>query len=144
MRKTATATAFTPGEREYVRRELDMFFSTCPTVAEGCQLKTWRGGPPAGAALDRGLMRLDAASRPPRRFFTDAGLVELRAMMADRRLTDPVECNACHPSPRGIASILAICLAQFSQDRCGVRTFRLGVATAQDGSFATTAAAGRP
>jgi hypothetical protein len=32
--------------------------------------------------LDRGLMRLDANLRPPRLFFTDAGLVELRAMIA--------------------------------------------------------------
>src|SRR6202051_148404 len=101
MRKIATAaTMFTRGERDYVRRELDMFFSTYPTVAEGFQLKTWRGGqqagqpkppPPAHSLLDRGLMRLDAGSPPPRLFFTDAGLVELRAMMADRRLADAVK-----------------------------------------------------
>jgi hypothetical protein len=100
MRKTATAaTTFTPGERDYIRRELDMFFSTYPTVAEGFHLKTWRGGPQAGQPklppahrlLDRGLMRLDTGSGPPRLFFTDAGLVELRAMMADRRLADPVK-----------------------------------------------------
>ncbi|MDB5404671.1 MAG: hypothetical protein JWQ55_6689 [Rhodopila sp.] len=36
---------FTPGERDYIRREFDMFFSTYPTVAEGFQLKIWRGGP---------------------------------------------------------------------------------------------------
>ena len=55
--------------------ELDMFFSTYPTVAEGFQLKTWRGGPHAGqpklppaaqSLLDRGLMRLDIGSSPPR------------------------------------------------------------------------------
>jgi hypothetical protein len=41
MSKMVTAaTRLTPGEREYVRRELDMFFSTYPTVAEGFQLKT--------------------------------------------------------------------------------------------------------
>ena len=101
MSKTPPApTTFTPGERAYIRRELDMFFSTYPTVAEGFQLKTWRGGPHAGqpklppaahSLLDRGLMRLDAGSRPPRLFFTDAGLVELRAMMADRRLADAVK-----------------------------------------------------
>jgi hypothetical protein len=101
MSKVATAaTIFTPGERDYVRRELDMFFSTYPTVAEGFQLKTWRGGPQAGqpklppparSRLERGLMRLDTGSRPPRLFFTDAGLVELRAMMADRRLADPMK-----------------------------------------------------
>jgi len=95
-----TAATFTPGEREYIRRELDVFFSTYPTVAEGFQPKNWRGGPQVGqpklppsaqSLLDRGLMRLDAGSRPPRLFFTDAGLIELRAMMADRRLADPVK-----------------------------------------------------
>jgi hypothetical protein len=101
MSKPPTAaTTFTPGERDYIRRELDMFFSTYPTVAEGFQLKTWRGGPQAGqpklspaanSLLDRGLMRLDAGSRLPRLFFTDEGLLELRAMMADRRLADAVK-----------------------------------------------------
>jgi hypothetical protein len=101
MSKSLTATTtFTPGERDYIRRELDMFFSTYPTVAEGFQLKTWRGGPhagqpklppPAHSLLDRELMRLDTGSRPPRLFFTDAGLGELRAMMADRRLADAVK-----------------------------------------------------
>jgi hypothetical protein len=89
---------FTPGERDYIRRELDMFFSTYPTVAEGFMLKTWRGGPDAGkpklspiakGLVDRGLMRLDTASRPPRLFFTTAGLAELRVMMTDRRFADP-------------------------------------------------------
>jgi hypothetical protein len=89
---------FTPGERDYIRRELDMFFSTYPTVAEGSQLKIWRGGPQAGqpklppgakSLLDRGPMRLDATSRLPRLFFTDRGLDALRAMMADRRLANP-------------------------------------------------------
>ena len=40
----APAAGFTPGERDYIRGELDMFFSTLPTVAEGFQLKVWRGG----------------------------------------------------------------------------------------------------
>jgi hypothetical protein len=92
--------SFTPGEREFIRRELDMFFSTLPTVAEGFQLKTWRGGPDAGkpklspivkGLLERGLMRLDISQRLPRLFFTEAGLVELRAMMANRRFADPVK-----------------------------------------------------
>jgi hypothetical protein len=47
--------------------------------------------PSARSLLDRGLMRLDAGSRTPRLFFTDAGLIELRAMMADRRLADPMK-----------------------------------------------------
>jgi hypothetical protein len=53
-------TGFTPPERDYIRRSLDMFFSTLPTVAEGVQLKTWRGGPDAGkpklAPVTRGLL----------------------------------------------------------------------------------------
>jgi hypothetical protein len=39
---------FTTSERDYIRRELDRFFTTLPSVAEGFQLKTWRGGPEAG------------------------------------------------------------------------------------------------
>jgi hypothetical protein len=93
----APATTFTPAERDYIRRELDMFFSTFPTVAEGFQLRVWRGGPLAGqpklppaaeSLLERGLMRLDATSRMPHLFFTDLGLAELRVMMANRRLAN--------------------------------------------------------
>jgi hypothetical protein len=96
----APATGFTTAEREYIRRELDVFFSTYPSVAEGFHLKTWRGGPQAGqpkipptakGLLERGLLRLDASGRLPRLLFTDAGLAELRAMMLDRRLADPVK-----------------------------------------------------
>jgi hypothetical protein len=39
---------FTATERDYIRREPDVFFSTLPSVAEGFQLKTWRSGPEAG------------------------------------------------------------------------------------------------
>jgi hypothetical protein len=93
-----TATTFTPPERDYIRRELDMFFSTLPTVAEGFPLKTWRGGlkagqpklpPSAKSLMDRGLMRLDAISRIPRLFFTEEGLNALRLMMSDRRFANP-------------------------------------------------------
>ena len=89
---------FTTGERDYIRRELDVVFSTLPSVAEGFQLKTWRGGPDAGkpklspiakGLIARGLMRLDASSHFPRLFFTEEGLTALRAMMTDRRLADP-------------------------------------------------------
>ncbi len=91
---------FTPAERDYIRRELDMFFSTLPSVAEGFHLKTWRGGPQAGqpkvpqavaGLVERGLLRLDATSRWPRLFFTDAGLATLRTMMADARLASPAK-----------------------------------------------------
>ena len=89
---------FTTGERDYIRRELDIFFSTLPSVAEGFHLKTWRGGPDAGkpklsptakGLIARGLMRLDTGGPFPRLFFTEAGLTALRAMMTDRRLVDP-------------------------------------------------------
>lgn len=46
--KTTAAAAFTPGERDYMRRDLDRFFSTLPSVAEGFQFRTWRGGSQAG------------------------------------------------------------------------------------------------
>ncbi len=97
MTEMPVVMTFSPAERDYIRRELDMFFSTFPTVAEGFQLKTWRGGPLAGqpkvppaakSLLDRGLMRLDASSRIARLFFTDKGLDELRVMMADKRLAN--------------------------------------------------------
>ena len=96
--QTETVAGFTPAERDYIRRELDMFFSTLPTVAEGFSLRTWRGGPQAGkpklppaakTLLDRGLMRLDTSQRMPRLFFTEVGLAMLRTMMMDRRIADP-------------------------------------------------------
>ena len=91
---------FTPGEREYIRRELDQFFSFFPSVAEGFALRTWRGGPqkdqpklppPAKSLIDRQLMRLDRSSNMPRLFFTTAGMAALRQMMANRRLADPAK-----------------------------------------------------
>jgi hypothetical protein len=97
---TGASAGFTSAEREYIRRELDMFFSTYPSVADGFQLRTWRAGPQAGQAklppaaktlLDRGLMRLDTSGRLPRLFFTESGLGELRTMMRDKRFADPVK-----------------------------------------------------
>ena len=97
---TEPITGFTPAERAYIRGELDTFFSTLPTVAEGFQVKLWRTGPQAGkpklppvvrGLLERGLMRLDTAQHWPRVFFTESGLAELRRMMADRRLADPAK-----------------------------------------------------
>jgi hypothetical protein len=97
--QTAMSAGFTPRERDYIRRELDPFFSTLPTVADGFQLKIWRGGPqagqpklplPASGLVARGLMRIDTTQHWPRLLFTEAGLAALRAMMTDRRLADPV------------------------------------------------------
>ena len=98
LSESPAATGFTPDERAYIRRELDLFFSTLPRVADGFHLRTWRGGPRAGqpklplaaqGLVARGLMRLDASLRPPRLFLTEAGLAALRAMMADARLASP-------------------------------------------------------
>ena len=89
---------FTTAERDYIRRSLDMFFSTYPSVADGFQIKIWRSGPNVGkpkiplaveGLLERGLMRLDIGGRLPTLFFTDTGLAALRMMMADRHLADP-------------------------------------------------------
>jgi hypothetical protein len=97
--ETTDSTTLTPGERDYIRQELDRFFSTLPSVADGFQLRTWRGGPQAGqpkvpikakGLLERGLMRLEPAPWPPRLFFTEAGLAALRAMMANTRFANPV------------------------------------------------------
>ena len=93
-------TGFIPGERDYIRRELDQFFSTLPSVADGFQLKIWRSGPHAGkpkvplqakGLLERGLMQLDTTQYLPRLFFAETGLAALRTMMRDRRLADPVK-----------------------------------------------------
>ena len=93
-----TIAGFTAAERDYIRRELDMFFSTLPSVADGFQLRVWRGGPRAGqpkipaaaeGLIARGLMRLDASTTWPHLFFTESGLAALRTMMRDRRLADP-------------------------------------------------------
>jgi hypothetical protein len=107
--QTAPVAGFTPGERDYIRRELDMIFSTLPTVAEGFQLKTWRGGPEAGrpklspiarGLLERGLMRLDTSQHPPRLFFTEAGLAELHTLIMDRRFADPKKICPYPPGAR--------------------------------------------
>ena len=91
---------FAPDEREYIRRELDQFFSSFPTVAEGFQLRVWRSGekvgqpklpPSAKTLIERGMMRLDPGQRPPRLFFTEPGLSALREMMTNCRLADPVK-----------------------------------------------------
>jgi hypothetical protein len=100
MQKTMIA-GFTAAERDYIRRELDQFFSTLPSVAEGFQIKTWRGGPQAGqpklpspakGLVERGLMRIGTTTGHwPRLFFTETGLAALRTMMRDARLADPVK-----------------------------------------------------
>lgn len=89
---------FSAQEREYIRRELDMFFGTLPSVADGFLLRTWRGGPLAGqpklppplrTLVDRGLMEIRMGTPMPRAYFTDIGLEALRCVASDRRYMDP-------------------------------------------------------
>jgi hypothetical protein len=47
-RITDNAENFTPAERAYIRNELDRYFTTFPTVAEGLMLRTWKSGPRTG------------------------------------------------------------------------------------------------
>ncbi len=95
---TQPETGFNPEERAYIRRELDMAFSTLPTVADGLQLKTWATGPSKGSPklspaaqtlVARCLMIVETGVYPPRLHFTEVGIKALREMMADPRLADP-------------------------------------------------------
>ena len=97
-RTTPAPCPFTPREREYIRRELDMFFGTLPAVAEGFQLRTWRGGPLAGqpkvpppvrTMIERGLVEIRIDTRVPKVYFSAAGLTALRLLALDRRYMDP-------------------------------------------------------
>src|SRR4051794_19140230 len=92
---------FTAPERDLIRRELCVHFSTYPCIADGIPLRTWRAGPHAGqpklppairSLLERGLVEIRPDSpRPlPCAFFTEAGLVALRQLAQDRRALDPV------------------------------------------------------
>ena len=97
-RTEQTPCPLTPKEREYIRRELDIFFGTVPSVADGFQLRTWRGGPYAGqpkippplrTMVDRGLMEVRTGTPVPKAFFTESGFAALRLLASDRRYMDP-------------------------------------------------------
>jgi hypothetical protein len=92
---------FTAPERDLIRRELSVHFSTHPSVADGIFLRTWRAGPQAGqpklppairSMLERGLVELrpDGHRRLTCAFFTEAGIAALRELAQDRRALDPV------------------------------------------------------
>ena len=75
-----------------------MFFGTLPSVAEGFQLRTWRGGPLAGqpkvppavrTMVERGLVEIRTDTRAPKVHFSEAGLAALRLLALDRRYMDP-------------------------------------------------------
>jgi hypothetical protein len=89
-RTTPAPCPFTPREREYIRRELDMFFGTLPSVAEGFQLRTWRGGPLAGQPkVPPPVRTMVERGRVPKVYFSAAGLTALRLLALDRRYMDP-------------------------------------------------------
>jgi hypothetical protein len=98
IRANQSRCPLTPKEREYIRRELDIFFGTLPSVADGFQLRTWRGGPHAGqpkippplrTMVDRGLMEVRTGTPVPKAFFTKNGLAALRLLASNRRYMDP-------------------------------------------------------
>src|SRR3954468_24504888 len=109
-----TACPFNAQEREYIRRELDLFFGTLPSVADGFQLRTWRSGPLAGqpklppalrTMVDSGLMEIRTDTPLPRAYFTKRGLGALRGDTGSRRctltasgLTLRQSCHATHPA----------------------------------------------
>lgn len=68
LRTDETACPFNAQERDYIRRELDLFFGTLPSVADGFQLRTWRSGPLAG----------QPKLPPALRTMVDGGLMEIR------------------------------------------------------------------
>jgi hypothetical protein len=97
---TSFESGLSPEERNYIRRELDMVFSTLPTVADGFLLKVWATGPnkgrpklpPAAQSLAaRSFVTVDETQHPPRLMFTTSGREALRAMMASPRHADPVK-----------------------------------------------------
>jgi hypothetical protein len=92
------ASSFTPRERDLIRREFCRHFGQDPSVADGIFLRTWHSGPHKGGPkiplavqglLDRGLVEVGRGRYGPCAFFTEAGLLELRALLEDRRAMNP-------------------------------------------------------
>jgi hypothetical protein len=99
-RPTSPPPAFTPAEREFIRRAFGQHFGSFPLIADGVFLRTWRGGPQAGGPklppavktmLERGLVEVRPDGRLFRAHFTMAGIDALRQMAANRRYLDPVQ-----------------------------------------------------
>ena len=95
------ASAFTPIERDLIRREFCKHFGSYPTLADGMLLRTWRSGPKAGlpkipkamaGLVERGLVDIPSEPQPAfvaRAHFTAAGLAALRELLEDRRSMNP-------------------------------------------------------
>jgi hypothetical protein len=96
--RPASTMSFTARERALIRQEMCQHFGEYPRLADGVFLRTWRSGPlksqpkipPAiQSMLDRRLVEIQNTARGPRAFFTDAGMAELRVLVADARYMDP-------------------------------------------------------
>jgi hypothetical protein len=92
------ACPFTTAERDLIRHELGMHFSSFPSVKDGLFLRTWRGGPHKGepkippamqGMISRGLVEIGQGRMGPSAFFTEAGMAALRQLVLDRRYIDP-------------------------------------------------------
>ena len=97
----ADTSSFTPAERDFIRREFCMHFSSYPALADGIFLRTWRAGPQKGqpkipkamaGLVERSLVSL--SSEPQfgfgrRAYFTETGLAALRELLQDRRSMNP-------------------------------------------------------
>jgi hypothetical protein len=89
---------FDAREREFIRREFGVHFGQPSYLADGILLRTWRSGPEKNqpklppamrSMLDRGLVEVRPGPRGVRGFFTEAGVVAMRQLVADRRLMNP-------------------------------------------------------
>jgi S-adenosylmethionine:diacylglycerol 3-amino-3-carboxypropyl transferase len=96
----------TAAERDLIRREFCVRFGCPPRLADGVHLRVWRTGLLAGRPkipvvvqnmVERGLMTVAAgSSHMARAHFTEAGLVALRWLAAQRRGLDPVQFAHLH------------------------------------------------
>ena len=93
----SNASAFTPIERDLIRREFCKHFGSYPMLADGMLLRTWRSGPKANlpkipkamaGLVERGLVDIPSGPQPAfvaRAHFTAAGLAAMRELLQDRR-----------------------------------------------------------
>jgi hypothetical protein len=96
--QTPRAIPFTPAERSFIRQELAAAFGVFPSLAAGIRLATWTTGPRRGqpkvspvlaGLIERGLMDMPAEDLGRRAYFTQTGLLALRALYEDGRYLDP-------------------------------------------------------
>jgi hypothetical protein len=90
---------FLPKERDLIRREFMVRFSSARSIHDGILVKRWATGPnkgqpkPAAAVqsmIDRGLLSLvDDGAHWLKATFTPAGIQALRRMAADKRALPP-------------------------------------------------------